>query len=48
MYCWESMPHLGPTAGIGMGPDGQPYRFESENEYRVWYYSRLNEWLIWA
>ena len=47
-YHFEQMPHLGPTAGIGIGLDDEPYKFESENEYREWYFDRLNKWLKWA
>ena len=48
MYNWELMPHLGPTAGIGLDVNGEPFPFVSEDEYRKWYYRRLNAWLRWA
>ena len=48
MYSFEKMPHLGPEAGIGMGPDSQPYKFDSEEESANWYFAKLNAWLVWA
>jgi len=46
MYDFEILPNRDGKAGVGMGLDGEPYQFDSEDEYREWYVTRLQEALV--